>query len=103
MNDDLISRQAAIDAIELTDWYHQSSNGEMVHGANSNDHQAWYKADEILADIENLPSAQSEVKSIGYRECVYAMMKMWIDKVVTDGEYYRIMDKLNARWQKGEL
>lgn len=58
---DLISRQAAIDAIESTAWYHQNRNGEMVHGANSSEHQAWYKADEILAMIENLPSAQPEI------------------------------------------
>ena len=28
------------------------------------------------------------------------MMKMWIDKVITDGEYYRIMGKLNERERK---
>jgi hypothetical protein len=26
------------------------------------------------------------------------MLKMWIDNVLTDGEYNRIMDKLNAHW-----
>lgn len=62
--DELISRQAAIDAIESTDWYHQNRNGEIVHGANSREEQAWYKADEVHAVIENLPSAQPELRWI---------------------------------------
>ena len=56
--DDLISRQAAIDAIEGVDWYHINKNGEMVHGANDNDHQAWYKAEDIYKAVESVPSAQ---------------------------------------------
>lgn len=66
--DSLISRQAAIDAIESTDWYHQNSNGEIVHGANSREEQAWYKADEVHAVIENLPSAQPEMRWIPVTE-----------------------------------
>ena len=30
-----------------------------------------------------------------YIECSMAMLKMWINNVITDGEYNRIMDKLN--------
>jgi hypothetical protein len=41
-----------------------------------------------------------EIKPIGYRECSDAMLKMWMDNVLTDGEYYRIMDKLNTKWSK---
>jgi hypothetical protein len=41
-----------------------------------------------------------EIKPIGYRECSEAMLKMWMDNVLTDGEYYRIMDKLNSKWSK---
>ena len=63
MSKDTIYRQEAIDAIERTDWYHHNRNGEMVLGANSSVHQPWYKADEILAVIENLPSAQPERKT----------------------------------------
>ena len=55
--DDLISREAAIDAVERTDWYHQNSKGVMVHGANSDEHQAWYKADDIYKALRNLLSA----------------------------------------------
>lgn len=43
------------------------------------------------------PTVQDEVKPISYVDCVNAMMKMWLDGVLTDGEYNRIMDKLN-RW-----
>lgn len=39
-------------------------------------------------------------KEIGYAECALAMMRMWIDNVLTDGEYYKIMDKLNKHWNK---
>ena len=60
--DDLISRAAVVDAIEGVDWYHINKNGEMVHGANDAEHQAWYKADDIYAAIEQLPSAQQERK-----------------------------------------
>ena len=44
--------------------------------------------------------AQPEPKEIGYGECANAMLKMWIDNVLTDGEYNRIMDKLNKHWGK---
>lgn len=45
-----------------------------------------------------LPPAQSEQHEIGYSECADAMLKMWMDNVLTDGEYSHIMDKLNAHW-----
>lgn len=46
--------------------------------------------------------SKTEIKPIGYRECSCAMLKMWMDNVLTDGEYHRIMDKLNAKWDKNE-
>ena len=55
--EDLISRQDAIEAIELVDWYHQNSNKDMVHGANDDEHQAWYKAQDIYKALEAVPSA----------------------------------------------
>ena len=61
---DLISRAAVVDAIEGVDWYHINKNGEMVHGANDAEHQAWYKADDIYAAIERVPSAQPVAKDI---------------------------------------
>lgn len=57
---DLISRQAAIDAIENTDWYHQNAKKDMVSGANPDTHQAWYKAEDVNNALESVPSAQPE-------------------------------------------
>ena len=53
---------------------------------------------EVFGNSEQLPPAQPEQHEIGYSECANAMLKMWIDNVLTDGEYSRIMDKLNAHW-----
>lgn len=52
--------------------------------------------------IKALPPVQPkpEIKPIGYRECSDAMLKMWMDNVLTDGEYNRIMDKLNAKYMR---
>ena len=60
---DLISRQDAIDAIDEIDWYHQNRNKDMVSGANSDDHQAWFKSDDVYKALEQIPSAQPERKS----------------------------------------
>lgn len=62
--DDTISRTAVLDAVDGVDWYHQNKNGEMVHGANDDEHQAWYKADDIYKAIESVPSAQPEPRWI---------------------------------------
>lgn len=77
--DDLIRRQAAI---RVASGY--------CHPAN------------IVKELERLPSADGEVKSISYTECANAMLKMWMDKVITDGEYNRIMEKLNSYWRKND-
>ena len=55
--DDLIRRSDAIEAIEVVDWYHQNRNKDMVSGANSDEHQAWYKADDVYKALEAVPSA----------------------------------------------
>ena len=57
MSEDLIRRSDAIEAIENTDWYHQNRNKDMVSGANSYEHQAWYKADDVYKALEAVPSA----------------------------------------------
>ena len=55
---DLIDRDKAIEAIENVDWYHQNRNKDMVSGANDDEHQAWYKADDIYKALESIPSAR---------------------------------------------
>ena len=75
MTDDLISRQAILDAVDGVTWYHQNKHGEMVHGANSAEHQAWYKAEDIYAAIEALPSAQPDADKYEYHydhtDCIW--------------------------------
>lgn len=61
MMDDLISRQAAIEAIDETDWYHQNENKDMVGGANSAEHQPWFKSDDVYAALKSVPSAQPDI------------------------------------------
>lgn len=39
-----------------------------------------------------------EIEPISYVDCSNAMLKMWMDDVITDGEYRHIMDKLNKKW-----
>ena len=106
--DELILKQDLIDAFEALDWYHQNRNKDMVHGANSSEHQAWYKADDIYKMLEALPSAQPEDKCgecDAWNQYKNYPRQQWIpcserlpeeeeDFLVTDGEsmavgYYR--------------
>lgn len=57
MSDDLIKRSDAIEAVENVTWYHQNRNKDMVEGANSDEHQAWYKSQDIYEALEALPYA----------------------------------------------
>ena len=83
--DDLISRKAVLDMLNCA-------------------YSAWCTDDvrkaieRISVAVDDLPSAQLEIKPIEYSDCADAMLKMWMDNVVTDGEYNRIIDKLNAHW-----
>lgn len=69
---DTISRKATIDAMESVDWYHISKDGQLVHGANSAEHQALYKASDVYKVLNEMPSAQPEretAKFIRWMEC----------------------------------
>lgn len=55
--DDLISRETMKDVIDITTWYHQNRNKDMVEGA-SDEETAWFKAKDVFKAIENVPSAQ---------------------------------------------
>lgn len=109
---DLISRRAAIDAPEkfIKDCNPEHFVGhqkfiEFMDDAEIGSFGNWQFANGfniglIAAEvaIKNLPSVQPGIKPIEYRDCANAMLRMWMDNVVTDGEYNRIMDKLNAHW-----
>lgn len=56
-NTDLIKRIE--EAIDNVDWYRQDENKNMVIGA-ANEHEAWYKAEDIYRALENLLSVQAE-------------------------------------------
>ena len=83
---DTISRQGAINAIKdaLLSWSNMPG----------------WRDNKIVGALDKLPSAQPEVKQISYTDCANAMLMMWMDKVLTDGEYNRIMDKLNEHEKK---
>ena len=55
-------------------------------------------ADEYIRRDDVVPT---EPQEIGYGRCANAMLKMWMDNVVTDGEYNRIMDRLNKLYFSG--
>ena len=85
MKDDLISRQAAMEELRKCQTY--------LFDERDPDKKICLKTAEWV--LEELPPAQPEVKPIDYRDCADAMLMMWMWNVLTDSEYYRIMDKLN--------
>ena len=91
---DLISREAAIDALKVAYW------DKEIQSAKDDPCIVDAMTDWAIRMIKELPSAQPEVRPIDYQDCSNAILKMWMGNVVTDGEYNRIMDKLNAYWGK---
>ena len=61
-------------------------------------------ADSVSIDaLEIAVRAMAEdAKEISYADCSDALLKMWMDNVITDGEYNRIMEKLNEREKQNE-
>ena len=53
---------------------------------------------EVARGVGDIPPVTPEKTTITYKDCSEAMMKMWIDNVLTDGQYNKIMDKLNAKY-----
>ena len=45
----------------------------------------------------------NSLKHIDYEDCANAMLKMWMEHILTDGEYNRIMDKLNNVHDSGKI
>ena len=69
---------------------------ELKHRLNNSKYYGT-KAGNAFADM--IAECESIVKEINYVDCSDALLKMWMDDVLTDGEYSRIMEKLN-RWEK---
>ena len=70
---------------------------------------------EYLCEKDEAPKADRKTKptiskmeqveestEITYQNCSDALLKMWMDNVLTDAEYNRIMDKLNNTLRKDE-
>ena len=106
---DTIYRQAAIDALWKALYKYEDKTEKQFIESEELDVADWIQHRifvQNMSDIDRqtilaLPSARPEAKEIGYVECANAMLKMWIDNVLTDGEYNRIMDKLNAHHNAG--
>jgi hypothetical protein len=88
--DDAVSRQALMK--EFSDFVRASNNSDFAQTPTWND---------AVSLVGSMPSARPEVKEIGYAECASAMIKMWIDNVLTDCEYNRVMNRLNAHYNSG--
>lgn len=59
-------------------------------------------AKSIVTAIPAADVVPTEPQEIGYGQCANAMLKTWMDNVVTDGEYNRIMDRLNKLYFSGD-
>lgn len=79
MNKDLISRQQVIEQVKEL-----FSMGDCYCDEYA-----------IIGMLNAMPSVQSKQHKIGYSECANAIL-MWIDNMLTDGEYRHIMNKLNT-------
>ena len=65
-----------------------------------------YGLDSILVDFkaaDMILELLKDQKPINYVDCSNAMLKMWMENVLTDGEYSRIMDKLNKAYKAEKL
>ena len=93
---DLISRQVALDALDkVAEMFPYRIPGKAKTYRQYN--EAWSDAIDAAENaLEALPSAQPEIT---YQTCSDALLKIWMVNVLTDGEYNRIMDKLNA-WER---
>lgn len=82
---ELIDKHDAIDALNKLgdDWY---GNDEVKRGIHLS-----------IGVVYDLP-----IKPISYQDCANALLMMWMDNVLTDGEYYKIMDKLNSSKEECE-
>ena len=65
------------------------------------DDKAFFYACTSKATISKMEQVE-EPTEITYQNCSDALLKMWMDNVLTDAEYNRIMDKLNNAQRKDE-
>lgn len=100
--DDLISRESVIEIIESVcsadDSYWQPGTLEKIR--NLPTHPTPSNTLGALDYVDRKNGKVFPVEPISYLDCSNAMLKMWMDNVVTDGEYNRIIDKLNKKHEE---
>lgn len=78
----------------------------LMDGANQPISDLYYALDMAIEALEQTEPTISileqvdEPTEITYQNCSDALLKMWMDNVLTDAEYNRIMDKLNTKIAK---
>lgn len=79
----------------------QATRLMLMDGANQPISDLYYALDMAIEALEQTEPTISileqvdEPTEITYQNCSDALLKMWMDNVLTDAEYNRIMDKLN--------
>ena len=78
---------------------------EYTHAVARNmfDGHNWNELVVTKDEIEDMPTIQPEPHEIGYDDCANALLKMWMDGVMTDWVYYRLADKLREKWSEKEV
>lgn len=87
MNNEYIRKADAKDALQE----------KVFHNLNDE----FYGAMQVLDELPPADVVPTEPQEIGYGQCANVLLKMWMDNVVTDGEYNRIMDRLNKLYFSG--
>jgi len=66
-------------------------------GSNSIDHDIFIAQETIVDCINMIKEIEpvSEARPYSYEYCVNTMLVMWMEDILTDKQYYTIMDKLN--------
>lgn len=67
-------------------------------GSNLIDHDIFIAQETIVDCIEMIKQIEPvlEIKPYSYEYCVNAMIVMWMEDILTDDQYFGIMEKLNT-------
>lgn len=54
-------------------------------------------------DTEQTEVIKVDEKTIDYSDCSNALLKLWMENIITDGQYNLIMDRLNKAHKDGVI
>ena len=57
----------------------------------------------IITHIQCAMKYLEKQESINYADCANALLKLWMENVLTDSEYHRISDKLEKAHNKEKI